>query len=130
MNKPTASTLHVTDPGLIQSITRQMRAPKHAAKKKRANKRTTFRVKWARIPAAWRSRLRQTQSAHAVNLAITILFEAYRAERCGNEIVLSTHTTGLQGTNRIRAIKELEKLGLIRVQRKGQQASRIELRHY
>jgi hypothetical protein len=63
---------------------------------KRKKRRTTFQTKWARIPDAWRRRLRSTQSAHAVNLAITILFEAHRAEQCGTEIVLSAHVTGIK----------------------------------
>ena len=130
------SSLAVTDPELIRSFAEQTRPPKHvaerkrAAKIKRARKRMAFRAKWARIPAAWRDRLQRTRSAHALKLAITVLFEAFRAEQCGTDIVLSSQITGLQGTSRKRAIKELERLGLIRTKRKGRQAPKIEVLHY
>jgi hypothetical protein len=129
VDKPSA--FQVKDPEMIRAITENLRAPRSTARtKKRTKKPTKFRVKWARIPAAWRTRLQKTQSAHAINLAITILFEAYRAEQCGSEIVLSAQTTGLQRSNRKWAIRELERLGLIRVLRSGHRAARVSLLHY
>ena len=58
-------------------------------------RRSSFQTKWARIPAAWRKRLRKTRSANTYHLAIAVLFEAFRSEQSGTDIVLSAQTTGL-----------------------------------
>jgi DNA-binding MarR family transcriptional regulator len=110
--------------------TKRKSKPRPKSELRRRRRRPSFQVKWARIPAAWRKRLRKTRSANTYHLAIAALFEAYRAEQCGTEIVLSAHATGLSRASRKRAIDELEKLGLIRVRRKGQCAPRIELKFY
>jgi hypothetical protein len=99
-------------------------------KPKRRRRRSSFQVRWARIPAAWRRQLRKTRSANTYHLAIAVLFEAFRSEQSGTDIVLSAQTTGLNGSSRRWAIKELERMGLIRVRRKGRSAPRVELFHY
>jgi hypothetical protein len=128
------SDMAVTDPEMLQAIEKQMRLPRLTANKKRASKkgtrkrRTKFRTEWARIPATWRNCLRKARGVNTVNLAITLLFEAFRAEQCGGEIVLSAHSTGLHRSSRSRALQELEELGLVRVTRRGRRTPLVRLR--
>ena len=109
-----------------------MELPHAAAKRAGKKKRRPFQARWARIPAAWRARLRKTRSATAANLAITILFEAFRSEQqWGTDIVLSAHVTGLERRSRKRGIEELIRLGLIRVRRRNERcAFRVDLLLY
>jgi hypothetical protein len=53
------------------------------------------------------------------------LFEAFKREQVGGEIVLSMEVTGMPHSTRKRATTELVKLGLIKVKRRGQQAVRV-----
>jgi hypothetical protein len=58
-------------------------------------------------------------------LAVTILFEAFKREQIGGEIVLSMEVTGMPGSTRKRAIAELVNLRLIKVRKHGKHAIRV-----
>jgi hypothetical protein len=58
-------------------------------------------------------------------LAHTILLEALRCEQWGGEIVLSAKVTEMAHSTRTRAVQELVKLKLIRIQQNGKQAVRV-----
>jgi hypothetical protein len=79
------------------------------------------------VPVRWIEALRQSKNAGAYRLALVILLEAFQRERMGGEIVLSSEMTGMPGTIRRRAAKELERLGLIQLERRGKQAFRVIL---
>ena len=56
---------------------------------------------------------------------MAIQLEAFQRDRMGGEIVLSAEMTGMSHTNRHRAAKELEQLGLIKLSREGNLALRV-----
>src|SRR5271168_2879894 len=58
-------------------------------------------------------------------LAHRILREAYKRERVGGEMIMSTALTGLPRVARLRAIKKLVEFGLIEIEQHGNQAARI-----
>jgi hypothetical protein len=73
----------------------------------------------------WVEALGKSRSANTYRLALTILFEAFKHEQMGGEIVLSRETTGMTGSAKARAVDELVRLGLIKVRRNGRQAVRV-----
>lgn len=101
------------------------------AKPQRARKEP-FIADWARFPAAWREALHQAKSAGTTyDLALVILFEAFKRERIDGEIVLSADLTRMSRFTRRRATKELVELGLIKIRRQsGNQAYRVSLLNY
>jgi hypothetical protein len=90
-------------------------------------KRKDFQPKFVQVPVRWVEALRQSKNAGAYQLALVILLEAFQRERIGGEIVLSSEMTGMSGTIRRRAAQELERLGLIQLERRGKQALRVIL---
>jgi hypothetical protein len=90
-------------------------------------KRKEFKPKFVQVPARWVEALRQSKNAGAYQLALAILLEAFQRELIGGEIVLSSEMTAMSGTIRRRAAKELERLGLIQLERRGKQALRVIL---
>jgi hypothetical protein len=54
-----------------------------------------------------------------------ILFEAFKREQVGGEIVLSSTVTGMKRYAKTKAAKELTKLGLIEIGKAGNQAMRV-----
>jgi len=96
---------------------------KTSAPMKRKHK--PFQVKWVKLPKRWIEVLQRSESASTYRLAHIILLQAFKREHIGGEIVLSAEVTGMLDTNRRRAIRELIKLGLIKVRRNGKQAIRV-----
>jgi hypothetical protein len=90
-------------------------------------KRQEFKPKFVQVPVRWIEALRQSKNAGAYQLALAILLEAFQRELIGGEIVLSSEMTAMSGTVRRRAAKELERLGLIQLERRGKQALRVIL---
>jgi hypothetical protein len=78
---------------------------------------------------AWCEALYRAKSVGTTyKLALTILSEEFKTEYTGDDIVLSTEKTGMSKKVRIRAARELEKLGLIKLRRKRNgQAFRISI---
>jgi hypothetical protein len=91
----------------------------------RKKRRKRFETRWVKLSLRWVKALRRSESINTYRLAHTILFEAFKHEQVGGEVVLSTEVTKLSATTRKRAIKELVKLGLIRVRRNGNKAVRV-----
>jgi predicted transcriptional regulator len=63
--------------------------------------------------------LRQSNSVGTYQLAHIILFEAFKRQHIGGDIVLSAEMTGMGKHKRRRAIRELIKLELIKVDKNG-----------
>jgi hypothetical protein len=94
----------------------------HTPKK---SKRKQFKPEWIKVPIHWVEALRQSRSQQAITLAHIILIEAFKNHRNGREIVLSTEATGMPRYAKIRAAKELARLGLIELHLSGNQAIRV-----
>jgi hypothetical protein len=84
-----------------------------------------FKAKWTKLPRRWAEALRRSNRVSTHQLAHTILFEAFKREQIGGEIVLSSEVTGMARMTRKRAMDELVKLKLIKVSKHGQQAARV-----
>ena len=65
------------------------------------------------VAATLDQRLGASKSANTYRLALLILMEAYRDKRGNGRINLSTQVTGIPGSTRRRAARELVQLGLI-----------------
>jgi hypothetical protein len=94
-------------------------------------RRKPFEPEWVKLPRRWVAVLRQSKSIGTYQLAHIILFEAFKREQIGGEIVLSSAMTGMSQTTRRRAAKELVELGLIQTERRrGRQALRVSHVYY
>jgi hypothetical protein len=89
------------------------------------SKRKQFEPEWIKVPIHWVKALRQSRSPKATALAHIILIEDFKNHRNGREIVLSTEVTGMPRNTKIKAMKELVRLGLIKIHSKGNQAIRV-----
>jgi hypothetical protein len=94
---------------------------------KREKKAKPFKAEWVKYPARWAEILRQATRVSTHQLAFVVLAENFEREhsRWGEEIVLSSVTTRMARNSRMRAIRELVKLGLISVEQYGREAVRI-----
>ena len=93
----------------------------------KAKRKPRFRTRWVRLDQRWRETLRRSKSASTYELALTILFEAFKREQVGGDIVLSRAVTGMPSTTKARAANELAELGLIKIIRKGKRALRVTI---
>jgi hypothetical protein len=93
--------------------------------KARTKKRKTFEIKWVKLPDYWIRQLEYSTHLGTYKLALRILREAYKQQHIGGEIVLSAAVTGLPGTTRRSAAKELVTLNLIQIQQDGTRATRV-----
>jgi hypothetical protein len=89
-------------------------------------------VKWVKLPVQWVNRLRASRiGAASFKLAHVILIENFKLEQMAvKEIVLSKEVTGQSRRVRQRAIRNLVKLGLIRVKRIDGKAIRVSELYY
>ena len=87
-------------------------------------KRPKFVTEWVGFPARWAKALQQSKSVATYQLAVTILFEAYKNKWVQGEetVTLSSAVTKMPRNTRRRAIAELVKLELIKVTQNGHQA--------
>src|SRR5690242_19353243 len=104
------SNLQITDEQMLKRL--------QPIIKKRA-RRQRFKAQWVKLPIRWAERLRQTVSVNTYRLAITILFEAFKRNQLGEEIVLSTQITRMPRSTRAIAVDELVRMGLIRIRQDG-----------
>jgi hypothetical protein len=89
-------------------------------------RRKRFEPEWVKLPMHWIKALRRSRSAATYALALVILAAEFKRQQMGGEIVLSSTTTQMSKTTRIRAAKELAELGLIQLDRSsGNQAYRV-----
>lgn len=79
-------------------------------------RRKTFEVKFVSVPMHWIKTLSQTKSAGTWRLAMVILAQAFKRKHVGGEIVLSSQVTQMPDTTRLRAARELARLGLIELE--------------
>jgi hypothetical protein len=89
------------------------------------SKRKQFKPEWIKLPIHWVEALQRSRSQKAFTLAHIILVEAFKNHRNGKEVVLSTEVTGMPRYAKIRAAKELARLGLIKLHCNGNQAIRV-----
>lgn len=90
-------------------------------------RRKPFKAEWVKLPLHWAEALRRSKSANTYHLALAILFEAFRRKHVGGEIVLSTVLTRMQRCTKMRAARELARLGLIQIDQNGQKAFRVSI---
>jgi hypothetical protein len=88
-------------------------------------RRKPFKTQWVKLPTHWADTLRRSKSVNTYQLAVAILFEAFRRAHIGGEIVLSQAVTRMPRSTRRRATKELIRLGLIKVKRNGNECLRV-----
>jgi hypothetical protein len=91
----------------------------------RSKKRKPFRVDWVKLPDYWIRQLEQARRRATYKLAHRILREAFKQQHIGGEIILSAAVTGLPGTTRRAAIRELIALKLVEIQQDGHQAPKV-----
>ena len=96
-----------------------------AQEARRTKKRKPFKVKWVKLHDYWIRQLEQSQHVGTYKLALRILREAYKQQYTSGEVVLSAEVTGLPGTTRRSAAKELVTLNLIQIQQDGNRATRV-----
>jgi hypothetical protein len=89
-----------------------------------------FKAQWVKLPREWVEALRRSKSASTKQLAMEVLLEAFKRERLGGEIVLSSAMTGMKRDAKLAASKELAKLGLIQIEQRVNQAMRVSYLYY
>jgi hypothetical protein len=99
-----------------------MEIPSRPAVKKRYKR---FETRWVKLKLRWVRALQRSKSVSTYQLAHIILFEAFKREQVGGEIVLSAEVTKMSASTRKRATKELVRLKLIKVSQHGNQAVRV-----
>ena len=70
--------------------------PRPAVKKRRKR----FETRWVRLDRRWAKALQRSKSASTYRLALTILFEAFKREQMGGELVLSMEVTKMPASTR------------------------------
>ena len=101
--------------------------PDTGEQKKR--RRKPFEVKWVKLPRRWAEVLRTSERIATYRLAHIILFEAFKHDQIGREVVLSSTVTKMPREARRHAASELVEFGLIEVERNGCQALRVTKVH-
>ena len=95
-------------------------------------RRKSFEPQWVKLPRHWYTALKRSKSASTYELALAILWEAFkdRNRTHGRVVILSTEITQMPGNSRRRATEELVKFGLIQIeeQASGKRATKVRLR--
>jgi hypothetical protein len=87
-----------------------------------------WRRHYVQVPWAWIERLQPTKRASAYRLALLLVYEHWRSG--GRPIVLTNALAeGLSRRTKWNALAELERLGLIRVERRPRKSPRLVLCH-
>jgi hypothetical protein len=89
-----------------------------------------WRRQFVQVPWLWVECLRGVRAGNTYRLALLLLYEHWRTG--GHSIAVSNVAVLAEGLSRRakwRSIAELERLGLIKVQRHRSRAPRISLRH-
>jgi hypothetical protein len=87
-------------------------------------RRRAFEPRFVKLPRHWVTGLKRSKSVHTYELALMILWEAFRDKRGTGEVILSTAVTGMSRVTKRRAAEELAELRLIQLRRKGTRALR------
>ncbi len=83
---------------------------------------------FVRVPMAWKERLTKAKSAATIKLALELLFESWRTGEL--TLILSnalSRRAGVPRTTKPRGLRELERLGLVKVERQDRRAPRVTL---
>jgi hypothetical protein len=91
----------------------------------RKSKRKQFKLEWVKFPLSWFSRLQHSRRVEAYRLAFIILREVFKCQVGGGEIILSTEVTRMKRSTKLKAARELARLGLIKIIRDGNKALRV-----
>jgi hypothetical protein len=105
----------------------RLRLPGNFRAKPRPKK---WRRQYVQVPWGWVERLQAAKRISTYRLALVLVYESWRLG--GRPIVLSnvfTLTEGLSRRSKWRSLAELERLGLIKVDRRRRRAPRVMLRH-
>jgi hypothetical protein len=87
--------------------------------------RKPFMVRFVKLPDYWIEQLQTSNNPGTFKLAHRILKEAFVRQYVRGDLVLSTETTRLSRKVRCKAVKELVKLELIKIEQHGNQATRV-----
>jgi hypothetical protein len=93
-------------------------------------RRKAFEPRWIKLPRHWISALGRSKNANAYRLALLILWETFKNKQGDGKIVLSAKMTGMPGSIRHRAARELVELGLIVLESRGRKALRASVVPY
>jgi hypothetical protein len=85
-----------------------------------------FRARWVKLPRHWISALRNSRSVSTLQLAHTLLLEAYE-HRTKTLTLSGTTVLFLLPDSRRRAARELAALGLIKIEHRGCRALKVTL---
>jgi hypothetical protein len=78
------------------------------------SKSKRFEAEWVKLPIHWVKALRRAKGGRTHQLAHAILAEFHKRQRFDvREVVLSTEVTGMGRNTKLKAAKDLERLGLI-----------------
>jgi hypothetical protein len=88
-------------------------------------RRKPFKPKFVQVPVRWIAVLERSKTIGAYRLAHAILAEAFKRKHLGGAVILSSVTTGMPQTSRRRATRELQKLGLIQIERQSERKAPI-----
>lgn len=86
--------------------------------------------RFIRFPWVWAERMRSTQRRSTFRLALVLLYEHWRTG--GQAIVLSNaalEQEGLTRRSKWNALRELERLELVEVEKRPRKSPRVVLRH-
>jgi hypothetical protein len=93
---------------------------------------STSSRKWQRrfikVPWVWADKLRTVNRVQSYRLALLLLYEHWRTD--GRDIVLSNMALkawGISPRSKSNALRELERLGFIRVERRHRHAPRVTI---
>jgi hypothetical protein len=90
--------------------------------------RKPFKTAFVQVPALWITALEDAKATRSTyRLALRLLAEAYKCSQVGGDVVLSSRVTGLERNNKARAARELQRLGLIRIEPQRVKQSPIAL---
>ena len=95
----------------------------------RPNKRKKWRRQYVQFPWAWIERLQAARRVSTYRLALLLVYESWRTG--GQPIVLSnvlSTTAGLSRRTKWNALRELESLVLVKVERRRNKSPRVVLR--
>jgi hypothetical protein len=85
-----------------------------------------FEAEWIKLPMHWVKALRRTRGVKTYELALTILAERFKRQQSGVlEVTLSTEVTNMPRNTKVKAAKDLARLGLITLLTDGNQALRV-----
>jgi hypothetical protein len=95
---------------------------------KGATRKTKWRRQFIKFPWSWMDRLKATDRGATYRLALLLVYEHWRVG--GQAIVLSNTTVAKEGMTRWskwRALWELERMGLITIERRPRKSPHITL---